>query len=139
VCDPDCEAADPDPQNPEAPTDAGGDADSDSDADADADGDADIALAPTACGNGDCEVGEDGTSCGQDCCDAATACDVTWQGSGVWYCRAMNGGDFWWWTVEDTIAMCDEDEEVGTGTYDCGGTSGTCCSLPGGWVEGNCS
>jgi hypothetical protein len=95
-------------------------------------------LAAGVCGNGDCEPGENGVSCGSDCCDAMTSCDASRGNGGAFFCRSMNGGPFAWYTQADTLALCDDSSQVGTTTFACAQRSGTCCSVPGGYVDGPC-
>jgi hypothetical protein len=95
-------------------------------------------LAPAVCGNGNCEPGEDGARCGSDCCDAMTSCDATRGNGGAFFCRSMNGGPFEWYTQADTIALCSDASQIGKTTFACAARSGTCCSLPGGYVDGTC-
>jgi hypothetical protein len=95
-------------------------------------------LAPAVCGNGNCEPGENGASCGADCCDAMTSCDATRGNGGAFFCRSMNGGAFAWYTQSDTLALCDDPSQLGKTTFACAQRSGTCCSLPGGYVDGSC-
>ena len=49
----------------------------------------------------------------------------------------MNGGAYAWWTEPNATALCDEQRELCTSRYACGGTSGFCMGLVGGWVEGD--
>jgi hypothetical protein len=95
-------------------------------------------LSPSVCGNGDCEPGENGADCGSDCCDAMTACDATRGNGGAFFCRSMNGGPYDWYTQADTIALCSDASQIGKTTFACAARSGTCCSLPGGYVDGAC-
>ncbi|MGZ3406684.1 MAG: hypothetical protein ACXVDD_03555 [Polyangia bacterium] len=95
-------------------------------------------LGQSVCGNGNCEPGEDGAGCGSDCCDAMTACDATRGNGGAFFCRSMNGGPFAWYTQADTTALCSDASQIGKTTFACAATSGTCCSLPGGYVDGAC-
>jgi hypothetical protein len=95
-------------------------------------------LASAVCGNGDCEPGENGGSCGSDCCDATTACDATRGNGGAFFCRSINGGPFAWYTQSDTLALCDDTAQIGNTTWACAQRSGTCCSVPGGYVDGPC-
>jgi hypothetical protein len=90
------------------------------------------------CGDGKCDWPEDGTACPQDCCDASTPCDQTKQNGGVLYCRQFNGGAFDWYTEQQAILLCDEQSEICTQTFACGGQSGVCASIPGGWIFGTC-
>jgi hypothetical protein len=98
------------------------------------------------CGNGICEAGENGSNCGQDCCDQTTACGQTKQNQGLYYCRNMyyydNGSAYWhgfsWVTANETIQMCNEPWEAQEGSYyqtqyQCGGYTGKCHSIPGGY------
>lgn len=93
---------------------------------------------PPVCGNGACEPGENGASCGQDCCDAQTPCSQTKQNQGQFYCRQINGGSYQWYTEAQGITFCDEPSEICVATFSCGGQSGTCKTIPGGWVFGPC-
>ena len=79
-------------------------------------------------------------SCGDapDCCDATTSCDLTRANDGTHYCRSMNGGPFAWYTQADTTALCADAAQVGRTTWACAARSGTCCSVPGGYVDGAC-
>ena len=95
-------------------------------------------LAPSVCGNGDCEPGENGAGCGSDCCDAATSCDATRGNGGAFFCRSMNGGPFAWYTQADATALCSDASQIGKTTWACAARSGTCCSVPGGYVDGAC-
>jgi len=95
-------------------------------------------LPATVCGNGDCEPGEDGASCGSDCCDAATSCDATRGNAGAYFCRSMNGGPFGWYTQADATALCSDAAQIGHTTWACAARAGTCCSIPGGFVDGPC-
>jgi hypothetical protein len=95
-------------------------------------------LPAAVCGNGDCEPGENGASCGSDCCDAATSCDATRGNGGAFFCRSMNGGPFAWYTQADTTAFCSDASQIGHTTWACAARAGTCCSLPGGFVDGPC-
>jgi hypothetical protein len=95
-------------------------------------------LAPAVCGNGDCEPGEDGATCGSDCCDAATSCDATRGNAGAYFCRSMNGGPFAWYTQADATALCSDASQIGHTTWACAERAGTCCSIPGGFVDGPC-
>jgi hypothetical protein len=95
------------------------------------------------CGNGICEAGENGSNCGQDCCDQMSACNQTKQNGGVYYCRNMYHWDsgwrgFQWITQNDAMQMCDEWYEAWEGSnyqtqYQCGGYTGKCHSIPGGY------
>jgi hypothetical protein len=98
------------------------------------------------CGNGICEAGENGSNCGQDCCDQTTVCGQTKQNQGLYYCRNMyhydNGSAYWhgfqWVTANDTMQMCNESWEAQEGSYyqtqyQCGGYTGKCHSIPGGY------
>lgn len=96
------------------------------------------AATAAVCGDGACGPGETGASCGADCCDAMTSCAQTWSNDGVHYCRSMNGGAYDWYTADQTKAMCSDASQIGVATYACGGESGKCCSIPGGWVKGAC-
>jgi hypothetical protein len=96
------------------------------------------AASGALCGNGGCDPGETGASCGVDCCDASTACAQTYANDGMHYCRSMNGGAYDWYTSSQTLAMCSDATQLKVATYACGGESGTCCSLPGGWIKGAC-
>lgn len=100
----------------------------------------------SVCGNGVCETGENGSNCGQDCCDQYTNCWTTKQNGGLYYCRNMyyydNGSAYWhgykWVTQNDTTQMCNDWWEAWEGTYyqtqyQCGGSSGKCHSIPGGY------
>ena len=95
-------------------------------------------LAPSVCGNGDCEPGESGASCGADCCDADTSCDATRGNGGAFFCRSMNGGPFAWYTQADATGLCSDAAQIGVTTWACAARSGTCCSVPGGYVDGAC-
>ena len=95
-------------------------------------------LASAVCGNGDCEPGENGASCGSDCCDAMTSCDATRGNGGAYFCRSMNGGAWAWYTQDDTLALCDDAAQIGVTTWACATRAGSCCSLPGGYVDGPC-
>jgi hypothetical protein len=95
-------------------------------------------LSPSVCGNGDCEPGESGAACASDCCDAATACDATRGNGGAFFCRSMNGGAFAWYTQADATDLCSQPSQLGVTTWACAARSGTCCSLPGGYVDGAC-
>jgi hypothetical protein len=95
-------------------------------------------LPPAICGNGDCEPGENGAGCGSDCCDAMTSCDATRGNGGAFFCRSMNGGPFAWYTQSDTLALCDDASQIGKTTFVCAQRSGSCCSVPGGYVDGPC-
>ncbi len=98
------------------------------------------------CGNGICETGENGSNCGQDCCDQSTVCSQTKQNGGLYYCWNMyyydNGSAYWhgfkWVTANDTMQMCNDWYEAWEGSYyqtqyQCGGSSGKCHSIPGGY------
>ena len=95
-------------------------------------------LAPSVCGNGDCEPGENGATCGSDCCDAQTSCDATRGNGGAYFCRSMNGGPFAWYTQSDATAFCSDPSQIGHTTWACAQRAGTCCSVPGGFVDGPC-
>jgi len=95
-------------------------------------------VASAICGNGDCEPGENGAGCGSDCCDAMTSCDATRGNGGAFFCRSMNGGPFAWYTQSDTLALCDDASQIGKTTFACAQRSGSCCSVPGGYVDGPC-
>jgi hypothetical protein len=95
-------------------------------------------LFAAVCGNGACEAGEDGASCGSDCCDAATSCEATRGNAGAEFCRSMNGGPFSWITQAEATALCVDASQIGKTTWACAARSGTCCSLPGGYVDGPC-
>ncbi len=103
---------------------------------------ADLATAArdlgAVCGNGVCEAGESGATCGSDCCDAATSCDATRGNAGAQFCRSMNGGPFAWITQADATALCAQPSDVGKTTWRCAARSGTCCTIPGGYVDGAC-
>lgn len=101
-------------------------------------GTADLPTVASVCGNGVCEAGERGASCGADCCDATTACAQTFGDGGLRFCRSMNGGAWAWYTQADTTRLCQDPSQIGKTTYACGGASGSCCSLPGGYVAGPC-
>ena len=90
------------------------------------------------CGDGNCDWPEDGSTCPQDCCDANTPCAQTKQNQNVLYCRQINGGGYQWYTEAQGIALCDEPSEICVATFACGGQSGTCKTIPGGWVFGPC-
>jgi hypothetical protein len=96
-------------------------------------------LVAAVCGNGDCEPGESGASCGSDCCDAITSCDATRGNGGAYFCRSMNGGPFAWYTQADATALCSDAAQIGHTTWACAQRSGTCCSVPGGFVDGPCT
>jgi hypothetical protein len=98
----------------------------------------DLAAALSVCGNGDCEPGENGADCGSDCCDAMTPCDATRGNGGAFFCRSMNGGAYGWYTQADATALCSDAAQIGKTTYACAAQSGTCCSVPGGYVDGAC-
>ena len=93
---------------------------------------------PSVCGNGDCEAGEDGADCASDCCDTTTSCDASRGNGGAFFCRSMNGGPYDWYTEADTIALCSDASQIGVTTFACAARSGTCCSVPGGYVDGAC-
>jgi hypothetical protein len=90
------------------------------------------------CGDGNCDWPEDGGTCPKDCCDAMTPCAQTKQDGGVLYCRQINGGAYQWYTEAQGITFCDEPSEICVATFSCGGQSGTCKTIPGGWVFGPC-
>lgn len=107
-----------------------------------------LAGGGAVCGNGLCEAGENGSSCGQDCCDQYTACGQTRQNGGQYYCRNMyhyeysTGYAYWhgftWMTAGDATLMCDEAWEAQEGSvnqtqYQCGGYTGKCHGIPGGY------
>jgi hypothetical protein len=102
----------------------------------------------SVCGNGTCEAGENGSNCPQDCCDQYTNCSTTKQNQGVYYCRNMyyydwqTGQATWhgwnWITQSETTQMCNQSWQAQEGQwyqtqYQCGGTSGKCHSIPGGY------
>jgi hypothetical protein len=104
----------------------------------------------SVCGNGICEPAgnENGTSCPQDCCDQSTSCGQTKQNDGVHYCRNMyyyewqSGQAYWhgwqWVTANDTTQVCNDWWEAQEGAwyqtqYQCGGSTGKCHSIPGGY------
>jgi hypothetical protein len=100
----------------------------------------------SVCGNGTCEAGENGSNCGQDCCDQSTPCGQTKQNQGGYYCRNMyyydNGSSSWhgftWVTANETTQMCNDSWEAWESSYyqtqyQCGGYSGKCHSIPGGY------
>jgi hypothetical protein len=95
-------------------------------------------LLPSVCGNGDCEPGENGSDCASDCCDSMTSCDATRGNGGAFFCRSMNGGPFGWYTQADATALCSDASQIGKTTFACAARSGTCCSVPGGYVDGAC-
>lgn len=90
------------------------------------------------CGDGTCSYPEDGNGCPSDCCDASTPCDQTKQNQGILYCRQINGQPYQWYTEAEGMTFCDEQSEICSSTFKCGGASGTCKTIPGGWVFGPC-
>ena len=50
----------------------------------------------------------------------------------------MNGGPFAWYTQSDTLSLCADASQIGKTTFACAQRSGTCCSVPGGYVDGPC-